>query len=521
RASLRFVDMREPRRSPLLRKAGGEMGHGGGAVFSATAKAYDRLLYFALGATAKNLPPDAFARDRVRGSVGSEIRLDGSLSGDPDDDEVAYEWRVVDGPPGHDAALRGADGETAVFVPDRPGRYQVELKVHDGKLWSMPVRVAVEVPRTPDWTAGAAHDPPPRAGTDRADAAPIERDPLRSARVRPDRVRLLRRLCYDVLQRGPRVSELRAWLPLSHEETVDTLLRGDEAWLTWYEDQLYYFLLLDRFRPKEGPLTKLPRKLSMDQISVPRAVETIVRSQFFNARNPGNDTFITVVLEQCMGMTVQERRNVRTLELGKKMYDGYRTRIWREEGDSQADFVRIVFGQRGAFEHLIRRSYRSFLGSRIDKKQLKAEAQRLQQDPMAFKAMLRDWLVSPEYVAGAERPREKTEIPFVRALFVDLLDRLPTYDELRNVRNAFLSLADPTPLRLVVGRVLLESNEMVVPDSAIEPRRFVREQFLRLLGRPPADEELEIYIEALRSDPKVTARLVIWALVSSVEYQTY
>ena len=109
----------------------------------------------------------------------------------------------------------------------------------------------------------------------------------------------------------------------------------------------------------------------------------------------------------------------------------------------------------------------------------------------------------------------------MRALFVDTLGRPPTYDELRNVRNAFLSLADPTPIRLVMGRVLLESQEARMPGSILDPARFVQEQFLRLFAPQPTEKEREAFIGGLKSDPRVTPRVVLWTLISSPEYQTY
>jgi hypothetical protein len=302
---------------------------------------------------------------------------------------------------------------------------------------------------------------------------------------------------------------------------VAAFLKDEEVWESWYERQLFYFLLLDRFRPKDHPVTTVPHRLMEGRITVPRALEEIVRSQFFNARNPGNDTYVTVVLEQCLGLVVQERKNTRTLELGKKMYDGYRTKLFRDTGDSQADFVRIVFGQEQFCEHLLARTWQALHGTPIDKKRLEKDAARLHADRAAYRKILFEWLTGPEYVQGAEVPRTKAEVPYVRALFLDTLDRLPSYDELRNVRNAFLSLADPTPIRLVMGRVLLESDQARLPESASSPDRFVKEQFVRLFARQPTGKELGAFVKALESDPRVNPRVVLWTLISSPEYQTY
>ena len=154
-------------------------------------------------------------------------------------------------------------------------------------------------------------------------------------------------------------------------------------------------------------------------------------------------------------------------------------------------------------------------------KQLRFDVDRLVANPKIFPKILREWLTGPAYLKGISRARTKGEIPYVRGLFVDTLGRLPSYDELRNVRNAFLSLADPTPVRLVMGRVLLQSPEVKMPASAIDPTRFVKEQFVRLFARPATDREVDTFVNALQNDPQITPGVVLWALISSPEYQSY
>ncbi|MGH7162110.1 MAG: hypothetical protein ACREID_01395, partial [Planctomycetota bacterium] len=392
------------------------------------------------------------------------------------------------------------------LVPDLPGEYRVELRVHDGKLWGAPARVAVRVA--------------PPGSKIAADRGPRE-ERFVDRRLEDRRLRRIRRLSFDLLWRGPSVEELTRWYEASHEEVVDGLLAAEEAWSAWYESQLYYFLLLDQFRPKEGPIPELPARLLRGEATPLRALEEIVRSQYFSARNPGNDTFVTVVLEQCLGMTVQEPRNKPLLEAGKKMYDGYAAKLFDEKGSSQADFVRIVFRRKEFYEHLLRRSYRDLHGTEIERKRLEGDRDRLAADPAAFRALLREWLCAPEYLERAAAARTKPEIPYVRALFLDTLGRLPSYEELRNVRNAFLSMADPTPVRLVMGRVLMDTGAAALSGAALDPPRFVREQFVRLLARVPTPEEEAAFAGALRDDPHVTPRIVVWTLLSSAEYQTY
>ena len=340
-------------------------------------------------------------------------------------------------------------------------------------------------------------------------------------RLDETRLKLIRRLYLDLKRRTPHLREVEQWYPQSHEDMVDTFLKDEESWVSWYEHQLFYFLLLDGFRPKEGRITTIPARLARDEITLPLALQEIVRSQYFGARNPGNDTFVTVVLEQCLGMVVQERRNLRILETGKKMYDGYRVKLFKEKGKSQADFVRIVFRQRGFFQHLMARTWKDLHGTEPDPKQLQFDVDRFMANPKHFRKILREWLTGPAYIKGVARARTKAEIPYVRGLFVDTLGRLPSYQELRNVRNAFLSLADPTPIRLVMGRVLLQSPEVKMPASALQPVRFVKEQFVRLLARPATNREVDTFVSALKNDPQVTPGVVLWTLISSSEYQSY
>ena len=49
-----------------------------------------------------NSPPIADAGFDVTASVGSKIILDGSLSADPDNDKLTYQWLQVAGPEGAD-----------------------------------------------------------------------------------------------------------------------------------------------------------------------------------------------------------------------------------------------------------------------------------------------------------------------------------------------------------------------------------------------------------------------------------
>ena len=511
RAVVRQIDAQDPGESRLLKAAQGEDGHPGGILLPRTGKAYQRLQQFVFGASLGNRPPEAIVLRRCDGKAGEELEIDGTRSNDPDGQRLHFRWRVVERPPGSVASVLGDNRGAARFKPDRAGVYRVELEVFDGRLWGLPAVALVVV--------AAKRDPPGKTGGGSGAAAPaifVER------RLETARLRRIRRLFLDLKWRSPHLFEVISWYDKPHAQLVDAFLRDEELWASWYEQQLFYFGLLDRrrFRPRQGRLATLPTRLTDGRLSIPRALEEIVRSRSFGARNPGSDPFVTVVLERCLGLVVQERRNLAAREAGKRMYDGYAAKLFRQRGSSQADFVHICFRQRLFFEHLLSRTWKALHGTEIEEQLRQVETDRLVADPLAFQAILRGWLNGPRYLDGVKRARTKAEIPYVRGLFVDALGRLPSQEELRDLRNTLRGLADPMPARLAMGGELLDSAEAKVPAVA-DPERFVKEQFVRLLARLPGKRELDRLAGALRSDPEVTPRVVIRTLLLSPEYQGY
>jgi hypothetical protein len=77
--------------------------------------------------------------------VGQMVRLNGSASGDVDDDPLAYSWSVVAQPQGTNPTLTGDDTEQPHFSVSMTGDYAVQLIVHDGEVESLPDTVNVQV----------------------------------------------------------------------------------------------------------------------------------------------------------------------------------------------------------------------------------------------------------------------------------------------------------------------------------------------------------------------------------------
>lgn len=335
--------------------------------------------------------------------------------------------------------------------------------------------------------------------------------------------RFVRRAYFDLVGRPPSESDLLIAAGEGRDALVRRLLASEEFAAEWYEGELYYFLLIDHFRPASGRFSSLPRRLERGEITFLDAVREIVSSQSFAARNPGPDTFVTVVLEQLNGLRVQDEP--KTLEAGKRLYDGEEGTLFGRKGRSQSDVVKIAAAEPSFRKRFVERLAARFFDEPLPPAERDAAAARLAEDPDATRAIAAEWMLSEKYAASARaRARKKTDRQYVRSLYHDLVRRSPTYEETRDLRNAFQSLADAEPLRAVVARLVCESKKAVFPepekDAIGDPGRFVRGEFARFLGRQPTEAEARAFAEAW-DDPACTPRTVAKALVTLPEYQTY
>src|SRR5690606_11130230 len=131
------------------------------------------------------------------------------------------------------------------------------------------------------------------------------------------------------------------------------------------------------------------------------------------------------------------------------------------------------------------------------------------------------WLGSERYVAACAVRKRRNDRQFVRSLYVDVLGRPPTYDEMRNMRNALQSMADSTPLRAVMAKLIVDSQEAVLPECRDgEEAAFVATCCRRYLGREPRATELQDFLAVLQ-EPDTEPRHVVRALLCSAEYHYY
>ena len=335
--------------------------------------------------------------------------------------------------------------------------------------------------------------------------------------------RAIRTSFQDFLGRPPYASELERWQGKTRHAFATSLFGSEEFWQHWVREQLFYLMLIDNFRPTAEVIGELPELLATHVATPREALHRIALTSSFDLRNPGADTFVTVVMEQFLGRTVQSHRG--ELDGGKAAYDGRQARFLGQAARSQADVLRIAIEDRDATRHLLEREYRRLLHRELDRKDLRGWVTEVHKKPLRFLEVLRQWYLSEAYDRRLESPIPKSNRLFVRGLFVDLTGTLPDEGEAEALRSALDGLSEPKPLRAVVARALIRSGRVRLPGQAemgaeSDREQWVQGMFGRLLGREADDDERVAFLEALNQtggDPGT----VVLALASSREYQEY
>lgn len=81
--------------------------------------------------TDKDLPPTANAGNDQSAGTGSSVKLDGSLSSDPELQALSYQWVLLSSPAGSGSTIMDANRPIASLTPDRSGDYVAQLTVTD------------------------------------------------------------------------------------------------------------------------------------------------------------------------------------------------------------------------------------------------------------------------------------------------------------------------------------------------------------------------------------------------------
>ena len=330
----------------------------------------------------------------------------------------------------------------------------------------------------------------------------------------------LRVLYLELFGRPPYDTEREHWLGRSLPELLDEHIGSPEFWRHWYEEQLYYFLLVDNFRPETDALKELPAKLAQGEFDVRTVLHRIALSSSFDLRNPGADTFVTVVLEQLVGLTVQKHEGV--LAGGKGAYQGRSSTFLGSSAVSQSDVVRIAIESKDAMRHLATREFERLFRTPPERRVLARWARELFLEPKAYAAIVRSWLLSEAFSERLASTAPKSNQLFVRSLFVDLIGRLPSDAEALPMRDALDGLSDSRPLRSVMVRLLVDSKDVRLPKKEdIEDRTlWLAGLFPRFYGRAANKQELEAFATAF-NEPDCRPETVLYALLTAPEYHRY
>jgi hypothetical protein len=93
--------------------------------------------------TVNGAPPLARVGGPMMVAVGAAATFDGGSSTSFDARIEGYQWRLGLRPEASVATLTATEEETLTFVPDVAGRFEIELRVFDGQLWSLPTSVTL------------------------------------------------------------------------------------------------------------------------------------------------------------------------------------------------------------------------------------------------------------------------------------------------------------------------------------------------------------------------------------------
>jgi hypothetical protein len=150
---LKSLIMLKPLRPDSYEKGVNVVPHAGPKLVTARADpaSPERMMYMALldwvkGRRVANFTPIAFAGRNRTVPLATQVVLDGSLSFDPNPEDMRrlrYQWTIVARPDASQATLKGPNKINATFTADREGTYIVRLTVRDRTRTSEPSYVVI------------------------------------------------------------------------------------------------------------------------------------------------------------------------------------------------------------------------------------------------------------------------------------------------------------------------------------------------------------------------------------------
>ncbi len=500
-----FVDARAPWDSRLVLKvlAPGDGGdpHVGGAFVRPETDEHDALLDFVSGATLLNLPPEVwFEKSEVHAKPKQEVIIDGRGSYDRDRDDMehlAYWWELISRPAESRVSVRDRRASRLVFEPDTGGSYVFRLRVSDGKVWCAPRAVTVEVF---DRVKIVRTKPGGISGLDQ---------------LEEDQLQRLRRIYLDVLGRPPTPSEALAEGRRSIKSLVTNILLRAEMGRAWVEEVSIRFGLYGDFRVVGEEASDLALRIPAENLP-PHVVEGVLaRDPSFLRRHPAGRPLAEAIAVLLLGRPATDAEIAASLDLaaGRPVE---MPGVGRVE-DARDWLVQVAKSDAFRRAALLRR-LRRFLDSGDAARRLGPALLAVGAGHKAWRLFLEDVLQDRRYL-GRKQLRAKETVTFVRGLFVDLLERKPTNREMAALVRAVESLRGGSAAFAALVRIMIDSGEAPLPllVDIYDAPRWVKDRFLRYLGRGPTAPELKAYGEVLLH-PQGGPEVVIQALLTGPEY---
>jgi hypothetical protein len=502
RSASAFVDRNAPWQSRLLTKVlePGEGGdpHVGGPFVAVDDEDYDVLLDFCSGATLRNLPPEAFLGPDLHARPGETVAVDGRGSFDRDrDDSLVYRWELLSRPAGSRVLLSDRRASRIEVTPDTGGTFVLRLRVSDGKVWSAPREVSIEVF---DYVVVRETKPGAVSGLAKADDAGLKR---------------IRRLYLDVLGRPPTPGEAVAEERRPYWDLVANVLLRAESGRNWVEDATDRLGLVDDLRPSGDEAGALALRIPAENVAPAAAEAILVRDPSFLRAHPPGRTLAEAIARRLLDRapTPEELAAAQALAEGRPaevpglgaVADGGQ---WLERVIASEEFAKAA----------VRRWLARWLPSGPVEKNLNAALLAIRNGPAAWRKFQETLLLSPDYL-GRRELLPKRKLTFLRSLFWDLLERRPTDRELVALARAVDLLPGASAPYAAVAKVLVDSGQVPIPllvDIEDAPA-WIIDRFLRYLGRRPTPAELKGFGQALL-DPLGGPELVMLALLTSPEY---
>lgn len=500
-----FVNPKAPWESRLFLKlldpADGGDPHVGGAFFTPDDEIHDTLLDFVSGATPTNLAPEVwFEHGELRGKPGELVVLDGRGSYDRDRDDMerlAFWWTLYARPAESRVIVQDRRASRLEFTPDTGGTYVFTLRVGDGKVWSAARAITVEV------FAGVEvkqRDPGGISGLEKADAQGLRR---------------LRRLYLDVLGRPPTPAEAVAEEKRGVRALVQNILLRAEMGRAWVEEVSIRFGLHGDMRPTSEDATRLALRVPAENLPPHEVERALAMDPSFLRRHPPGRPLAEAVGRLLLGRAPTDAETLAAIALadGEAVEMPEVGRVASSEAWLAAVLATPAF-ERAAMLRRLRR----FLPSGDAAKRVGHALREAKQGGKAWRAYLESVLTERAYLERRHL-RPKDPVTFLRGLFIDLLERRPTDREMSALVRAVAAMGDDTAAFATLVRIMIDSGQVPIPllVDIYDLPRWLKDRFLRYLGRPPTTKELEAY-GAVAMDPDAGPELVIQALLTGAEY---